>query len=166
MRSSNMVFLAVLGLAFTGCAKDSDGDGRGDNPAPAILWDDCPLVAGDSTIDRFGCIDEDGDGYSNPDDSWGWSSGADAFPLDPLRWVDDDQDGFDDILEDDILGDDILLDDKLEEEVLEEEVLEEEVLEEEVLLDFLLFPFGFSILFIPIEIDLEALSFNAGLGTP
>ncbi|MBT3971249.1 MAG: S8 family serine peptidase [Euryarchaeota archaeon] len=80
--------------------KDSDGDGRGDNPAPAILWDDCPLVAGDSTIDRFGCIDEDGDGYSNPDDSWGWSSGADAFPLDPLRWVDDDQDGFDDILED------------------------------------------------------------------
>jgi hypothetical protein len=27
MRSSNMVFLAVLGLAFTGCAKDSDGDG-------------------------------------------------------------------------------------------------------------------------------------------
>jgi len=80
---------------------DSDGDGYGDNPSPAALYDDCPTVYGNSTADRQGCYDSDGDTYSNPTDGWDWSDGADAFPDDILRWVDDDQDQFDDLLDDD-----------------------------------------------------------------
>ena len=35
---------------------------------------------GSSTEDREGCLDSDGDGWSDPDDSWNASMGADAFP--------------------------------------------------------------------------------------
>jgi hypothetical protein len=80
---------------------DSDGDGYGDNPSPAALYDDCPTVYGNSTADRQGCYDSDGDTYSNPTSGWDWADGADAFPDDILRWVDDDQDQFDDLLDDD-----------------------------------------------------------------
>ena len=65
---------------------DQDGDGYGDN-ASGLLPDACPGEAGTSTVDRYGCVDGDGDGYSNE---------ADAFPNDPTRWVDTDSDGFDD----------------------------------------------------------------------
>jgi hypothetical protein len=46
---------------------DSDGDGFGDNPIGS-LRDDCPQIAGTSTIDSQGCADGNGDGYS---DSYG-----------------------------------------------------------------------------------------------
>ncbi|MGB1985603.1 MAG: WD40 repeat domain-containing protein, partial [Candidatus Poseidoniaceae archaeon] len=36
---------------------DSDGDGYGDNPAPAFQPDECPNDWGNSTEDRFGCTD-------------------------------------------------------------------------------------------------------------
>ena len=72
---------------------DQDGDGYGDN-ATGIEPDACPGVAGNSTIDRYGCIDNDGDGISNESDS---------FPDDPTRSQDTDQDGFDD-LEDDCIN--------------------------------------------------------------
>jgi len=65
---------------------DQDGDGYGDN-ASGLQPDACPGEAGTSTIDRYGCVDDDGDGYSNA---------TDAFPNDPTRWVDTDSDGFDD----------------------------------------------------------------------
>ena len=80
--------------------RDSDGDGYGDNPSPAELYDECPTVWGNSSSDRQGCFDSDGDGYSNPSGGWDATDGADAFPNDKLRWVDDDGDGFDDDLED------------------------------------------------------------------
>ena len=80
---------------------DSDGDGYGDNPSPAVLFDDCPTVYGNSTADRQGCYDSDGDNFSNPTSSWDWLDGADAFPDDALRWIDDDQDQLDDLLDDD-----------------------------------------------------------------
>ena len=32
--------------------------------------DDCPEIDGTSTHDRTGCIDSDGDGYSDPDETW------------------------------------------------------------------------------------------------
>ena len=34
---------------------------------------------GNSTLD-VGCLDIDGDGWSNPDSNWTASQGADAFP--------------------------------------------------------------------------------------
>ena len=65
---------------------DQDGDGYGDN-ATGIEADSCPRVAGTSHIDRFGCLDDDGDGISNEND---------AFPNDPTRSADTDGDGVDD----------------------------------------------------------------------
>ena len=75
---------------------DSDGDGYGDNPAPANRPDACPFVSGNSSNDRFGCIDSDGDGYSDANGTWATIHGADAFALDPTQWVDVDGDGFGD----------------------------------------------------------------------
>ena len=69
--------------------KDSDLDGFGDNPSPAYLPDDCPIVAGSSTQDRYGCEDRDNDG---------WSDTGDAFQEDPTQWLDSDLDGFGDNL--------------------------------------------------------------------
>jgi len=64
---------------------DTDGDGYYDNANPATNWDDCPSVAGNSTIDLQGCLDNDGDGVSNSGDGW---------PDDPTRSIDTDGDGF------------------------------------------------------------------------
>ncbi|MDG1549229.1 MAG: S8 family serine peptidase, partial [Candidatus Poseidoniaceae archaeon] len=44
--------------------EDADFDGIEDSD------DDCPAIFGNSTTDRTGCPDTDGDGYSNPDLSW------------------------------------------------------------------------------------------------
>ena len=46
---------------------DSDGDGYGDN-SDGTEVDACPTRSGTSTIDRFGCPDNDGDGLSNDND--------------------------------------------------------------------------------------------------
>lgn len=69
---------------------DSDGDGYGDNEG-GTKGDACPNTFGTSTVDRYGCLDEDGDGVSNAND---------GFPQDPLRWTDSDDDGYAD--EDDV----------------------------------------------------------------
>ena len=54
-----------------------DFDGYGDNPV-GFEPDACTATAGNSTGDRFGCLDTDGDGYSNPDGTWTTANGADA----------------------------------------------------------------------------------------
>ena len=64
---------------------DGDSDGYGDNPAPASAPDDCPDVWGNSTLDSLGCLDSDGDG---------WSEASDSYPNDKLLWSDDDGDGY------------------------------------------------------------------------
>jgi hypothetical protein len=64
---------------------DGDSDGYGDNPAPASAPDDCPGVWGNSTLDSLGCLDSDGDG---------WSEASDSYPNDKLLWSDDDGDGY------------------------------------------------------------------------
>ncbi len=56
--------------------------------------DDCPEIWGNSTQDRLGCLDSDGDGYSDPDTNWTIENGADAFPSRNDSWLDFDQDGF------------------------------------------------------------------------
>jgi hypothetical protein len=83
---------------------DSDGDwaigGGGDAPAPANNPDGCPSLYGNSSEDRNGCYDEDGDGWSNPTAGWPvlftleCEDGADAFPTDPTQWCDKDGDGY------------------------------------------------------------------------
>jgi hypothetical protein len=68
----------------------SDGDNDGfDNET-----DDCPDVNGTSTEDRVGCLDTDGDGYSDADESWNTTMGADAFPVRSDAWSDLDGDAF------------------------------------------------------------------------
>jgi len=68
--------------------------------------DDCPNTAGDSTIDRDGCPDADGDGYSDENDDFpnnpsewqdtdgdGVGDNSDLFPNDSGEWLDSDGDG-------------------------------------------------------------------------
>ena len=69
---------------------DQDGDGFGDN-ATGNNADDCPITFGNSTIDRLGCVDTDGDGYSDINDD---------FPTDPTRHLDTDGDGYADFEDD------------------------------------------------------------------
>jgi hypothetical protein len=64
---------------------DSDSDGYGDNPSPAITPDDCIDTWGNSTLDLLGCLDSDGDG---------WSDEFDAYPNHKLLWSDSDGDGY------------------------------------------------------------------------
>ena len=104
-----------------GCP-DSDGDTYSDPdagwgaaegadayPADILRWSDydldgiadqiddaCPLYAGNSTIDRIGCPDTDGDGVSDPDANWTVDNGSDAFKTDPTQVSDADGDGFGD----------------------------------------------------------------------
>lgn len=78
---------------------DGDGDGYGDNPN-GNNPDDCPFFFGNSSEDRIGCIDSDGDGYSDPEISWSVAQGADAFVDSPYQWADADGDGFGDNFED------------------------------------------------------------------
>ncbi len=82
---------------------DIDGDGYGDNPAPANLPDSCPTTFGNSDEDRYGCRDSDLDGWSDPDPTaiyatqpWNISDGADAFDTDSTQWSDFDYDGYGD----------------------------------------------------------------------
>jgi hypothetical protein len=68
---------------------DSDSDGYGDNLAPAITPDDCVNIWGNSTLDRLGCVDTDGDG---------WSDEGDVYPNHKLLWTDVDGDNYSDQL--------------------------------------------------------------------
>ncbi|HJO10299.1 MAG TPA: hypothetical protein QGH16_10620, partial [Verrucomicrobiota bacterium] len=76
---------------------DTDNDGYGDNPN-GTTPDDCPVMGGNSTVDRLGCPDSDGDGYSNPDaNSQAHPDGnADSNSSNPEQWRDSDGDGFGD----------------------------------------------------------------------
>jgi len=80
---------------------DADDDGYGDE-SNGIFPDACTQRRGDSTQDRYGCPDQDNDGWSD-EDAWGdwgpvWTAedGADAFRLDPSQWSDYDGDGYGD----------------------------------------------------------------------
>jgi len=73
---------------------DEDEDGYGDNP-DGQQADDCPELFGTSTLDKRGCIDSDGDGWSNPIEGQD-DTKADLFPDDSTQWRDSDGDGFGD----------------------------------------------------------------------
>ena len=65
---------------------DEDLDGYGDNPS-GNFSDDCRNEFGNSTIDRLGCLDTDGDGQSNLND---------VYPTDSTQYDDSDYDGYGD----------------------------------------------------------------------
>ena len=65
---------------------DDDSDGFGDN-SEGYQPDSCADDFGLSTMDRYGCVDTDGDG---------WSDLNDMFPANPTQWIDGDGDGFGD----------------------------------------------------------------------
>ena len=67
---------------------DLDGDGYGDN-SEGFQADVCPNSYGDSYQDRFGCMDTDGDG---------WSDEVDMLPLDATQYQDQDGDGYGDYM--------------------------------------------------------------------
>jgi len=95
--------------------QDKDGDGFGED-GNGSNTDDCPTRFGTSTIDRFGCEDDDGDGVSNLNDAcekiYGQSTGDtlgcpdadtdgdgvldiwDQLPFDATQSVDSDNDGY------------------------------------------------------------------------
>ena len=52
-------------------------------------------INGNSTVDRWGCLDVDGDGFSNADDDAPAhpNGTADAFPFDASEHEDTDRDG-------------------------------------------------------------------------
>ena len=68
-------------------ANDQDRDGFNTTDAGDGIVDDCPDKYGESTGDRYGCADLDGDGWSNLND---------FAPLDESQWIDEDGDGFGD----------------------------------------------------------------------
>ncbi len=80
---------------------DTDKDGFGDN-LDGDNPDYCINSEGYSTIDRLGCKDSDGDGYSDSTSSWNidrwdtFSLGPDMFENDATQWRDSDGDGLGD----------------------------------------------------------------------
>ena len=68
-------------------ANDVDRDGFNTTDGGDGVVDDCPATYGDSTIDRIGCADLDGDGVSNLNDLW---------PFDETQAFDTDGDSYGD----------------------------------------------------------------------
>ena len=80
--------------------EDTDEDGYGDNP-DGNNADDCPNIWGNSTVDKKGCTDSDGDGHSNlytydvnSETGLRENEQGDALPDNPQQWRDQDGDGF------------------------------------------------------------------------
>lgn len=74
-------------------------------PASAQGNESPTCAEGTSTEDRLGCLDSDGDGWSDPDEGWNASMGADAFPDNATEHRDLDGDGIGDVADPDMDGD-------------------------------------------------------------
>ena len=92
---------------------DSDNDGYGDN-LDGYQGDHCQFSRGYSSSDRYGCVDTDGDSYSDPDPGGlngyeAWFAHpvgkGDAFANDASQWNDTDEDGYGDNWDDPTLND-------------------------------------------------------------
>ena len=83
--------ILLVSILFLSCflvtanANDSDGDGILD------ISDDCPYSNGNSTVDRDGCPDRDGDGTSDYNDFWTAPQG-DFEEVEVIDWDSDDGD--------------------------------------------------------------------------
>ena len=76
-------------------ANDMDRDGFNTTDAGDGIIDACPNIPGNSTQDRMGCIDKDGDGWSNQYE-FEQDVQDSGFFSDPTQWNDTDRDGFGD----------------------------------------------------------------------
>ena len=89
--TSNRPALLLISLIFLSCffvnvnANDSDGDGILD------VDDDCQYSNGNSSIDRDGCPDRDGDGTSDYNDFW-TSPQGDFDEVEEINWDSEDGD--------------------------------------------------------------------------
>ncbi|MAT48643.1 MAG: hypothetical protein CMA27_02300, partial [Euryarchaeota archaeon] len=88
---SNRYAFLLFSILFLSCflvsvdANDSDGDGVLD------IDDDCPYSNGNSTVDRNGCPDRDGDGTSDYNDFWTAPQG-DFTEIEEITWAQSDGD--------------------------------------------------------------------------
>ena len=89
MNKSIPVFVCIIFLFFSTLTIENAS-------SQSTTQDDCPGIEGNSTKDRFGCIDSDGDGWSDEDENWTINNGADAFKNDKTQWKDTDKDGYGD----------------------------------------------------------------------
>ena len=62
----------------------------------AVNGDACPLQPGTSTLDRYGCPDTDGDGWSDASADWTIEDGADTYKNDSTQHIDSDGDTYGD----------------------------------------------------------------------
>ena len=62
----------------------------------AVNGDACPLQAGESFLDRYGCPDSDGDGWSDASADWTIEDGADTYENDSTQHIDSDGDNYGD----------------------------------------------------------------------
>jgi len=62
----------------------------------AVEGDACPLQAGESFQDRYGCPDSDGDGWSDATADWTIEDGADTYKNDSTQHIDTDGDTYGD----------------------------------------------------------------------
>jgi len=77
------LLMVIMAFAPLTSALDTDGDGVDDST------DDCPLAWGNSTVDRDGCPDRDGDGTSDVADPWVIQAGG--FQKDNVQTMSNDQ---------------------------------------------------------------------------
>ena len=82
-----------LSQSFVAFAEGDEGN-ESNNGSSNNESEECPNGNGTSTHDRTGCLDTDGDGYSDADATWNISMGADAFPERADAWSDLDGDNF------------------------------------------------------------------------
>ena len=71
MNKSISVFVCLLFFSFSMII-------LGTASSQSMNQDDCPEIDGNSTKDRIGCLDSDGDGWSNADENWTINNGADV----------------------------------------------------------------------------------------
>ena len=105
MNKSFSVFVCIIFMSFSLLIFDNAS-------SQSVNQDDCPNIEGNSTNDRVGCLDSDGDGWSNSDENWTVNDGADAFENDKTQWKDLDKDGdrkisFDEFIDDDDMFSDV-----------------------------------------------------------
>ena len=97
MASKQSIVLIIIAILLTICS------------ASNISAQDATCeTQGDSTQDRVGCLDSDGDGWSDPDGNWTVAMGADAFPNNSSENADLDGDGLGDNSDNDIDGDGVV----------------------------------------------------------